>query len=75
MQIIYKPRDLLEANMLTAMLANEDIQTFINGLNLQGGVGELPVNDLITIMVNDDNAKKAKFLINDYLKAKIVEDK
>ncbi len=69
MQIIYKPIDLLEAQMLVSMLNDEGIQAFVNGTNLLGGVGLLPASDLFNITTNDADAKNAKHLIDSYLSA------
>ncbi len=69
MQIIYKPIDLLEAQMLVSMLNDEGIKAFVNGANLLGGVGLLPVSDLLTITTDDTDAKNAKDLVVSYLSA------
>ncbi len=71
MQIIYKPTDLLQAQMLYSMLIDEGIYARINGVNLLGGIGLLPVMDLLTLWAKDDQAELAKTLIYDYLSAEI----
>lgn len=66
MQRIYEPRDLLEAEMLIGMLAGEGIEAFLNGRHLIGAVGELPVSGLLSVMVADEEAERARLLIDEY---------
>ena len=71
MQIVYKPADLLQAQMLYSMLIDEGVDARINGVNLLGGIGLLPVADLLTLWAEDDQAELARSLIDDYLSAEI----
>ncbi|MFV0455993.1 MAG: DUF2007 domain-containing protein [Pseudomonas sp.] len=66
MQRIYEPRDLLEAEMLIGMLAGEGIEAFLTGRHLIGAVGELPVSGLLGMMVADEQAERARLLIDEY---------
>jgi len=66
MQRIYEPRDLLEAQMLTGMLADEGVEAFLAGGHLVGAVGELPAIDLLGLMVADRDAARAQQLIAAY---------
>ncbi|HAQ26412.1 putative signal transducing protein [Stutzerimonas nitrititolerans] len=66
MQRIYEPRDLLEAEMLIGMLAGEGIEAFLTGRHLIGAVGELPVSGLLGMMVADEEAERARLLIDEY---------
>lgn len=66
MQRIYEPRDLLEAQMLTGMLADEGIEVFVAGGHLVGAVGELPAIGLLGLMVADHDAAQAQQLIAAY---------
>ncbi|MCW3149901.1 DUF2007 domain-containing protein [Stutzerimonas stutzeri] len=66
MQRIYEPRDLLEAQMLTGMLAGEGIETFLAGGHLVGAMGELPAIGLLGLMVADRDAVRARQLIAAY---------
>ncbi|WP_407295554.1 DUF2007 domain-containing protein [Stutzerimonas zhaodongensis] len=63
---IYEPRDLLEAEMLSGMLAAEGIEAFLTGRHLIGGMGELPAAGLLGLMVQDDEADRARHLIAEY---------
>lgn len=73
MQIVHYARDLIEAQMLASFLESEGIKAQVNGINLMGGAGELPVNDILNIAVADIEAQRAKVLIADYLSAKLIE--
>ncbi|MFI8479964.1 DUF2007 domain-containing protein [Pseudomonas sp. NPDC078700] len=66
MQRIYEPQDLIEAELLFAMLASEGIEAFISGRHLAGAVGELPASGLLGLMVNDQQAGQARELITAY---------
>ncbi|RRV14802.1 DUF2007 domain-containing protein [Pseudomonas saudiphocaensis] len=72
MQRIYEARDLLEAEMLIGMLANEGIETFLTGRHLIGAIGELPAAGLLGLMVNDDQAERARQLIAEYNDAELL---
>ena len=73
MKIIYYASDLIQAQMLSSMLNDQGIPATVNGLNLFGGVGELPAHDLLNIAVANSQAKQAKTLIKDYLSADIIQ--
>jgi hypothetical protein len=66
MQRIYEARDLLEAEMLRGMLVGEGIEAYLTGRHLIGAVGELPAVGLLGLMVADDQAERARQLIDEY---------
>lgn len=72
MQRIYEPRDLLEAEMLRGMLAGEGIEVFLAGTHLIGALGELPVAGLLSLMVEDRQADRARQLIAAYNGAELL---
>lgn len=72
MQRVYEPRDLLEAEMLRGMLAAEGIEAFLSGRHLIGAVGELPVAGLLGLMVDDEQAERARQLIAEYNGAELL---
>ena len=63
MQRIYEPQDLMEGELLLAMLASEGIEAYLTGRHLAGAVGELPACGLLGVMVEDDQAHSAQQLI------------
>lgn len=66
MQRIYEPENLLEAEMLFGMLASEGIEVHLAGRDLMGGIGELPMQGLLGLVVADDQADYARQLIAAY---------
>ncbi|TRX75436.1 putative signal transducing protein [Pseudomonas mangiferae] len=66
MRRIYEPRDLLEAQMLLGMLASEGVDAHLTGGHLLGAVGELPIGGLLGLLVPDEEADRARQLIQAY---------
>ncbi|HZX17881.1 MAG TPA: DUF2007 domain-containing protein [Pseudomonas sp.] len=66
MQRIYEPQDLMEGELLLAMLASEGIEAYLTGRHLAGAVGELPACGLLGVMVEDEQAHSAQQLIAAY---------
>ncbi|WEJ71318.1 DUF2007 domain-containing protein [Pseudomonas sp. PSE14] len=66
MQRIYEPADLIEAELLGGMLANEGISSHLGGRHLLGGIGELPGMGLLHLWVEDEHAERARALIAAY---------
>ena len=66
MQRIYEPQDLLEAELLLGMLASEGVEAHLAGRHLLGAVGELPALGLLGLLVEDEDAERARRLIAAY---------
>ncbi len=66
MQRIYEPQDLLEAELLSGMLASEGIEAHVTGGHLLGAVGELPACGLLGLLVANQQAEHARGLIAAY---------
>lgn len=66
MQRIYEPQDLLEAELLLGMLASEGVEAHLAGRHLLGAVGELPALGLLGLLVDDEEAERARRLIAAY---------
>ncbi len=66
MQRIYEPQDLLEAELLTRMLASEGVEAHVTGGHLLGAAGELPALGLLGLMVANQQAEHARSLIAAY---------
>lgn len=69
MQRIHEPVDLIEAQMLISMLNSEGISVHLQGVDLIGGMGELPALGLLGLMVDDQHAIRARELIVEYQQA------
>lgn len=74
MIIIYHAANSLDANMIKGLLEQYEIRAFIQGEYLQGGMGELPAADLVTVSVDDENYTEAKKVIVEWEAATIVEE-
>jgi hypothetical protein len=74
MQKIYEPENLMEGELLQAMLASEGVEAHLTGRHLLGGIGELPVFGLLGISVDNDQAERARALITAYNGASPVGD-
>ena len=66
MQRIYELENLMEGELLQGMLASEGITAYLVGRDLVGGIGELPVQGLLGLAVEDDQAQRARELIAAY---------
>ena len=66
MHRIYEPQDLLEAELLLGMLASEGVEAHLAGRHLLGAVGELPALGLLGLLVEDEEAERARRLIAAY---------
>lgn len=62
----------IEANLVKGLLESEGITSHIHGEFLQGGVGELPADNLIRVVVNDSDYEKARAIIEDWREAKFL---
>ncbi|HDS1736615.1 MULTISPECIES: DUF2007 domain-containing protein [Pseudomonas] len=72
MQRIYEPENLLEAELLVAMLASEGVRVHVVGRDLVGAAGELPMQGLLGLAVADEQAGYARQLIDAYNDAQPV---
>lgn len=66
MQRIHEPASAGEGELLVAMLASEGIRAHLLGQHLLGALGELPVCGLLGILVDDEDASRARALIAAY---------
>lgn len=60
MKIIYRAENIIDANLVKNALASEDILAFVSGEYLTGAAGELPVGNLVTVMVADEDVERAR---------------
>lgn len=60
MKIIYRAENIIDANLVKNALASEDIVAFVSGEYLTGAAGELPVGNLVNVMVADYDIESAR---------------
>lgn len=66
MKRIYEPQDVMEGELLLAMLDSEGITAHLQGRHLVGAMGELPACGLLGLAVEDADAERAGQLIAAY---------
>jgi hypothetical protein len=71
---IFRCSDYIEAHLLKGLLSEHDIDAFLQGALLQGGLGELPAMGHLIIMVNDSQTTAAKLIIDAYERGELEID-
>ncbi len=71
---IYQAASITDAHLLKQLLEQQGIAAHIAGEYLQGAVGELPANTPITLMVADDDAIRARNVVDDWVQSAPAED-
>lgn len=66
MKLVYKAGDITEAHIVKGLLESNDIEAYVGGFYLQGGIGEIAVSDFANVQVADENYIKAREIINEY---------
>ena len=63
---IYSAQNAIDAHIVKGMLEQQGIQARVNGEFLQGGIGELPLIDLGTVSVAEEDYEKALEVVREY---------
>lgn len=71
---IYSAESTTEAHLIKNLLEQHGIDAHVSGYYLQGGFGELPVINMIQVMVDDSDANRARDIIDDYQSGKFSID-
>jgi hypothetical protein len=58
-RIVYRAENIIDANLVKNALAFEGIDAYVSGEYLTGAVGELPVWNLVSVMVADHDIERA----------------
>ena len=58
-KIVYRAENIIDANLVKAALAEDGIPAFVAGEYLTGAIGQLPVWDLVTVMVAETDIARA----------------
>ena len=59
MKIVYRAENIIDANLLKNALEHEGIPSFVGGEYLTGGAGQLPVRDVVVVLVADHDVERA----------------
>jgi hypothetical protein len=73
MQIIYRAANIIDANLVKGALEHAGILAFVNGEYLTGGIGQLPMADLVSVMVADADVERAQTIADEIDAALRVE--
>lgn len=74
MVIIYHAANSLDAHMIKGLLEQYNICAFIQGEFLQGGIGELPTANLVTVSVDNQHETVARNILDEWEAAAIIDD-
>ena len=66
MKLIYKAQDIIEAHIIAGLLKSNNIDAYVGGHYLQGGIGDLAAMEFATINVADEDVAQAKQIISEY---------
>ncbi len=66
MKSVYRGSDYFEAQLLTGLMEQAGLQVFLQGIALQGGLGEVPAMGHLSITVNDADQGRAAEIIAAY---------
>ena len=72
MKTVLHALDPIEAHLIKGLLTSEGITSTVLGEFLQGGVGELPANGLIRVVVSDTDYDHAANIIESWKQAKLT---
>lgn len=63
---VFRCSDYVEAQLLAGLLRHHNIDVFLQGAHLQGGLGELPAMGHLSIMVDESERVAAERIITAY---------
>jgi len=65
MRIVYQAENIVDAHLVKNALEGAGIRAFVSGEYLTGGMGFLPVRDLVAVMVDDADYEAAEGIAAD----------
>ncbi|HMH69442.1 MAG TPA: DUF2007 domain-containing protein [Pinirhizobacter sp.] len=63
MHIVYRAANIFDAHLVKDALERAEIPAFVSGELLTGGIGQLPVCDLLNVMVPESCAAAAELIV------------
>ena len=63
---IYSAQNAIDAHIIKGLLEQQGIAARVDGEYLQGGIGELPLIDLVTVSVAEEDYEKALRVLREY---------
>jgi len=74
MIVVYEADGSVEAHLMKNMLAQANIESYIHGESLTGGIGDLQTMGLVRVMVDEKDYDIAHEIIQDWESADIIEN-
>jgi hypothetical protein len=71
---IYQAKDIIEAQIISAMLGAYGIEARADGQYLQGGMGDLAAMDFASVSVEDEDINAARELLMKYERGELGLD-
>jgi hypothetical protein len=71
---IYSAETTTDAHLIKGLLEQQGIEAFVSGHYLQGAFGELPVINMIQVMVEQADLIRAQEIMRDYATGKFEID-
>ena len=71
---IFTATSTTEAHLVKGLLAQHGIESEVTGHYLQGAFGELPVTNMIQVIVEDKDEQRAKQVIDKYDRGEFIID-
>jgi hypothetical protein len=68
MKRVYQAANHIQAHMVMHVLQQAGINAHVQGEYLQSGAGELPVGNLVGVVVDDEDVEIAREVISDWEK-------
>jgi hypothetical protein len=68
MKRIYQAANHFQAHMVMHVLQQAGVNAHVQGEYLQSGAGELPLGNLVGVVVDDDDVESAREVISDWEK-------
>jgi len=66
MKKIYSAQNAIDAHIIKGLLEQQGIAARVDGEYLQGGIGELPLIDLVTVSVAEEDLENALRVLREY---------
>jgi len=73
LKLVYKARDIIEAQIISGLLKSKGIKSFVGGYYLQGGIGELAAMDFASVSVADEDVESSVAIIAEYDKGRNID--
>ena len=74
MRKIFSASNITEAHLIKGLLEQEGIAAEVSGGFLQGGFGELPVVDMISVCVSKEDEQRALAIVKQYENSEVVDE-